>query len=65
MTEDTPAVDFNKPEAQLKKEQGVALYMNISSVKLHTSAGIIWPRQECVLPDKEAKAWGDKVVKRS
>ena len=44
----------------------VDLYMNISTCKLHTSAGIVWPRQEVVLPCKEAEAYGvDKLVSRT
>ncbi len=47
------------------EHKGVDVYMNISNVKLHTSMGVIWPRQEVMLQAKEAKTFGDKLVSRT
>ena len=50
----------DKPKA---KRSYKSTYRNVSSVKLHTDEGILWPGKEYKLEAEVAKQFGDKLVK--
>ena len=61
--DEKPVVRRGKPRKDEPKP--VDLYLNVSHVKLHTSKGIVWPKEEVTLEAIEAKAFGSKLKSRT